>query len=163
MRIPAASGRSFVGFLGMALAPLLRWTLGRAVGAEHAAVAGLRPHHRVAGGAFPEVGAGISGHGLHRLDAAVRASNRRLGRRLRHARNLANAHPCVCTSPVMTMRYLKHAPEAYFDQDAERVAASISGSMDPETAARAEPPELEVDRDLNRPQFYPQRRLLRPL
>ena len=42
------------------------------------------------------------------------------------------------TSLVMTMRYLRHAPEAYFDQDAERAAASISGLLDPENAARAE-------------------------
>jgi integrase len=42
------------------------------------------------------------------------------------------------TSPVMTMRYLKHAPESYLDQDADRAAASISGSLDFEVTARAE-------------------------
>jgi integrase len=48
------------------------------------------------------------------------------------------------TSPVMTMRYVKHAPEAYFDQDAERAAASISGSLDTENAARAELSRLNL-------------------
>jgi integrase len=40
-------------------------------------------------------------------------------------------------SPVMTMRYMKHAPEAYFAEDAARVAASLQGGS-VEDAARAE-------------------------
>lgn len=32
------------------------------------------------------------------------------------------------SSPVMTMRYMKHAPESYFAEDAARVAASLQGS-----------------------------------
>jgi len=31
-------------------------------------------------------------------------------------------------SPVMTMRYMKHAPEAYFVEDAARIAANIRGT-----------------------------------
>ena len=31
-------------------------------------------------------------------------------------------------SPVMTMRYMKHAPESYFAEDAARVAASLQGA-----------------------------------
>jgi hypothetical protein len=31
------------------------------------------------------------------------------------------------SSPLMTMRYMKHAPEAYFAEDAARVAASLQG------------------------------------
>lgn len=42
-------------------------------------------------------------------------------------------------SPVMTMRYMKHAPEAYFSEDAARLAASIQGSAAAaEQAARTE-------------------------
>lgn len=39
--------------------------------------------------------------------------------------------------PTMTLRYMKHAPEAYMDQDAAAIAAQMGG-MDPETNARAE-------------------------
>jgi hypothetical protein len=35
----------------------------------------------------------------------------------------------------MTMRYARHAPEAYFAEDAARIAASLSGATDPEAAA----------------------------
>ena len=31
-------------------------------------------------------------------------------------------------SPMMTMRYMKHAPESYFAEDAARVAASLQGA-----------------------------------
>jgi integrase len=42
-------------------------------------------------------------------------------------------------SPVMTMRYMKHAPEAYFVEDAARIAASIQGTgIGVEQEARAE-------------------------
>jgi integrase len=42
-------------------------------------------------------------------------------------------------SPVMTMRYMKHAPESYFAEDAARVAASLQGGVaDAESSARAE-------------------------
>jgi integrase len=42
-------------------------------------------------------------------------------------------------SPIMTMRYMNHAPEAYFTEDAARLAASIQGGApDSEAAARAE-------------------------
>jgi integrase len=40
--------------------------------------------------------------------------------------------------PTMTLRYMKHAPEAYLDQDAAAIAAHMSGETDRETAARAE-------------------------
>lgn len=38
---------------------------------------------------------------------------------------------------VMTMRYMKHAPEAFLDQDAAAVAAHLSGESDREAVARA--------------------------
>ena len=31
-------------------------------------------------------------------------------------------------SPQMTMRYMKHAPEAYFDEDAAKIAGAIAGA-----------------------------------
>jgi integrase len=40
--------------------------------------------------------------------------------------------------PTMTLRYMKHAPEAYLDQDAAAIAAHMSGETDRETEARAE-------------------------
>ena len=39
-------------------------------------------------------------------------------------------------TPHMTLRYMKHAPEAYFAEDAARIAASLSG--DAEGAASAD-------------------------
>ena len=38
----------------------------------------------------------------------------------------------------MTMRYMKHAPEAFLDTDAERIASHMAGATDRETAARAD-------------------------
>ena len=38
-------------------------------------------------------------------------------------------------TPAMTMRYARHAPEAYFAEDAARLSASLSGTVDPEAAA----------------------------
>lgn len=35
----------------------------------------------------------------------------------------------------MTMRYARHAPEAYFVEDAARIAASLSGGTDREAEA----------------------------
>jgi integrase len=39
-------------------------------------------------------------------------------------------------SPHMTMRYMKHAPESYFAEDAARVAASLTGQRNRETEAQ---------------------------
>jgi integrase len=39
---------------------------------------------------------------------------------------------------AMAMRYMKHAPEAYFEEDAARVAGSLSASKSQEDIARAE-------------------------
>lgn len=36
---------------------------------------------------------------------------------------------------TMTMRYARHAPEAYFAEDAARLAASLSGASDREAEA----------------------------
>jgi hypothetical protein len=36
----------------------------------------------------------------------------------------------------MTMRYMKHAPESYFAEDAARVAASLTGQRNRETEAQ---------------------------
>ena len=38
-------------------------------------------------------------------------------------------------TPAMTMRYARHAPEAYFSEDAARIAASLSGAVDREADA----------------------------
>jgi hypothetical protein len=40
-------------------------------------------------------------------------------------------------SAVMTMRYMQHAPESYFAEDAARVAASLTGERDRERSARS--------------------------
>lgn len=42
-------------------------------------------------------------------------------------------------SPHMTLRYMKHAPESYFQEDAAKVAASISGERNREAEAQAAP------------------------
>jgi integrase len=41
-------------------------------------------------------------------------------------------------TPAMTMRYMKHAPEAYLDSDAEAIVAQMSGNADRESPARVE-------------------------
>jgi integrase len=46
--------------------------------------------------------------------------------------------------PVMTLRYMQHAPEAYLDQDAAAIAAHMSPTADPERAARAEAARREL-------------------
>lgn len=42
------------------------------------------------------------------------------------------------STPVMALRYMQHAPENYFAEDAARVAASLSGAADREASAQAE-------------------------
>jgi len=42
------------------------------------------------------------------------------------------------STPAMTLRYMRHAPENYFAEDAARVAASLSGAGDHEATAQAE-------------------------
>ena len=37
----------------------------------------------------------------------------------------------------MTLRYMKHAPESYFPEDAARVAASLTGKRDREAEVQA--------------------------
>jgi integrase len=39
------------------------------------------------------------------------------------------------STPAMTMRYARHAPEAYFVEDAARIAASLNGGNDREAEA----------------------------
>lgn len=39
---------------------------------------------------------------------------------------------------AMTMRYMKHTPEAFLDEDAEKVGAHMAGLSDREAAARIE-------------------------
>jgi len=41
-------------------------------------------------------------------------------------------------SPHMTLRYMKHAPENYFAEDAARVATSLSGERNREAGAQAQ-------------------------
>jgi len=38
----------------------------------------------------------------------------------------------------MTLRYMRHAPEAYLDKDATAIDAQMDGTSDRETAARVE-------------------------
>jgi len=38
-------------------------------------------------------------------------------------------------TPAMTLRYARHAPEAYFAEDAARIGASLSGAVDREADA----------------------------
>ncbi len=40
-------------------------------------------------------------------------------------------------TPAMALRYMKHAPEVYFAEDAAKVAASLTGELDREREARA--------------------------
>src|SRR5438046_10141700 len=40
------------------------------------------------------------------------------------------------STPAMALRYMKHAPEAYFAEDAAKVAASLTGELDREREAR---------------------------
>ena len=42
------------------------------------------------------------------------------------------------STPMMALRYMRHAPENYFAADAARVAASLSGAPDREASAQAE-------------------------
>ena len=44
----------------------------------------------------------------------------------------------------MTMRYMKHAPEAFLDQDAAAVAAHLSGESDQEAVARVAAARREI-------------------
>jgi integrase len=46
--------------------------------------------------------------------------------------------------PTMTMRYMKHAPEAYLDQDASAIAAHMAGTTERESAARVEAARREI-------------------
>ncbi len=41
-------------------------------------------------------------------------------------------------TPHMTMRYMKHAPEAYFREDAALIAGSLVGTSNPEQGARVD-------------------------
>ena len=40
------------------------------------------------------------------------------------------------TTPAMALRYMKHVPEAYFKEDAARVAASLTGALNRKRDAR---------------------------
>jgi integrase len=40
-------------------------------------------------------------------------------------------------SAIMTMRYLRHAPESFFAEDAAKIAASVSGAQDREAEAQS--------------------------
>ena len=42
------------------------------------------------------------------------------------------------STPLMTLRYMRHAPEAYLDDDAAEIAAHMAGAGDQEAAARTE-------------------------
>lgn len=83
--------------------------------------------------------AGVAGATLHdaRHTFAVHAAQAgipvvRLQKLLGHA------------DPTMTMRYMKHAPEAYLDQDASAIAEHMAGTRDPEAAARVEAARREL-------------------
>ena len=42
------------------------------------------------------------------------------------------------SAPAMTLRYMKHAPENHFVEDAAPLAASLSGAADREASAQSE-------------------------
>jgi len=46
----------------------------------------------------------------------------------------------------MALRYMKHAPEAYFAEDTARVAASLSGELDRERETRATMARAQLQR-----------------
>ena len=46
--------------------------------------------------------------------------------------------------PTMTMRYMKHAPEAYLDEDAAAIVARMTGENDRESEARVEAARREL-------------------
>jgi integrase len=46
--------------------------------------------------------------------------------------------------PTMTMRYMKHAPEADLDQDAAAIVARMTATVNPEMAARADAARREL-------------------
>jgi len=77
-------------------AHLDRRTGARSVGAEHAAVSGLRPQQRVTGCALVKVLAGVGRHGLELSDATRRAGHDRF----EHQRRFRHRHtPPLTTSP----------------------------------------------------------------
>ncbi len=41
------------------------------------------------------------------------------------------------STPILSLRYMRHAPEAFLDEDAAAVASHLSGAADLEAAARA--------------------------
>ena len=45
---------------------------------------------------------------------------------------------------AMTLRYMKHAPEAYLDEDAAAIAAHMTGQGNREGMARAEAARREL-------------------
>ncbi len=49
-------------------------------------------------------------------------------------------------TPAMALRYMKHAPEAYFAEDTARVAASLSGELDRERETRATMARAQLQR-----------------
>lgn len=44
-------------------------------------------------------------------------------------------------APYMTLRYMKHAPEAYFAEDAARIAGSIAGNPETRADSDEKPPK----------------------
>jgi hypothetical protein len=62
-------------------------------------------------------------------------------------RHLSAVQSFLRSSPLMTMRYMKHAPEAYFAEDAARVAASLQGTAKgavSEATAAPSPPVIRL-------------------
>jgi integrase len=45
---------------------------------------------------------------------------------------------------TMTLRYMKHAPESYLDEDAAAIAAHMTGGTNKETAATVEAARREL-------------------
>jgi hypothetical protein len=69
--------------------------------------------------------------GVGRVEPSGAAPLRYRGtiRRACHGGRVSTAR---AATPAMTMRYARHAPEAYFVEDAARIAASLSGAADRE-------------------------------
>jgi hypothetical protein len=45
---------------------------------------------------------------------------------------------------VMTLRYMKHAPDSYLDEDAAAITAHMMGVVNPEAEARVEAARREL-------------------
>ena len=90
-------------------------------------------------------------HVVRRAWRAARKGAGIVGATIHDARHTFAVHVAMSGVPIvrlqkllghaeaqMTIRCMKHAPEAFLDTDAERIASHMSGATDREVAARTE-------------------------